>query len=492
MPLARIITRNPQDTIDASEYLRSLGYTVETVSPGEFRVTPAEFEINLDKCPSEKALERAKALLEARLGKVAAPEVANQPQPQKPKIPIAYDIVGRPVEFADEEEPAPDRRQKPNSATTALVSMFARAKQAIGAGIMGAGQSLRTRLHNFQHDRAEQRALKLEAELAQEREEIRHEEELARERVRQEIERQRWEGELAERHRQEQIEAEKAADEHRRIAADKVAAEQRERERIEAERAATLAAQREHARIDAERQSEQERFATEEERARVAAQHEALMETERQAAQQPTTEQPLTPQSPKQVASVAAEDPLSRVPSPVQRTPVRKPQSLAEALHWPPQGAQFSLPRLVRHRRGPISISGKAVAAGLGASFVLLLGFIAYANRRPASPLTPWDLLHNHSIRQEVPFGAATIPGAPVAARPAAPAVKRPTTKASPAVRSSPRKPANQRTARRLRQSSQNDSLAEDEVVVRHFQAAQPKPQSAPSTAKLKHYSDAE
>ena len=59
MPLARIITRSPQATILASEYLRSQGYMVETVSPGEFRVTPAEFELNLEKCGPQEALARA-------------------------------------------------------------------------------------------------------------------------------------------------------------------------------------------------------------------------------------------------------------------------------------------------------------------------------------------------------------------------------------------------------------------------------------------------
>ena len=46
MPLARIITRNPQDAFAVSEYLRSEGYTVETVSPAEFRITPAEIELD--------------------------------------------------------------------------------------------------------------------------------------------------------------------------------------------------------------------------------------------------------------------------------------------------------------------------------------------------------------------------------------------------------------------------------------------------------------
>jgi len=49
-----------------------------------------------------------------------------------------------------------------------------------------------------------------------------------------------------------------------------------------------------------------------------------------------------------------------------------------------------------------------------GASLLLLLGFVAYANRRPASPLSPGALMLGTSVKQEVPFGPVTItPPAP-------------------------------------------------------------------------------
>src|SRR5215470_12643521 len=147
MPLARIITRSPQDAVPASEYLRSLGYTVETVSPGDFRVTPAEIELDLGKCPPARVLERTKALLENRQSPARAPQAGEQQQREKAKVAIAYDIAGRPVEFADEEESLPERRQKPNSAATALISVLSRAKDGIAAAIAGVWHSAKTSVH---------------------------------------------------------------------------------------------------------------------------------------------------------------------------------------------------------------------------------------------------------------------------------------------------------------------------------------------------------
>ena len=68
MSLARIITRNTQAAFAVSEYLRSEGYIVATVSPGEFRITPAELELDLNHCKKSEAVARAKALVASRRG----------------------------------------------------------------------------------------------------------------------------------------------------------------------------------------------------------------------------------------------------------------------------------------------------------------------------------------------------------------------------------------------------------------------------------------
>ncbi len=385
MPLARIITRTPQDATAASDYLLSQGYTVETVSPEEFRITPAELELDLGRCRPGEAVARAKALVESQpmagqeqTEEAAAPEPA---QPQPAKIPVAYDITGRPVEFEDQKETA--RRQEPNSMGRALASML--------AALAGAWQSVESPVRGLQR----KRALKLEAELAREREETRRDEE----------------AELAERRRQEQTAAE---------------------------------------------------HQVEQERARVAALHEAMIAAERETAPQ---------RQPQQV------DP-----------PAPAPEVAAEVRQLPPHRSPArARPLLERRERAHMVIWRRAVATAFGASLMLLLGFIAYANRRPASPLSPGALMKNELVRQDVPFGAATITAAPVAVVPK-PRASVPV-KASPALRPATRKPsAGRRSAQPLRRPSRDDSPAEDEVVVRRSPA--PRPKLQPSTATLKRHSD--
>ncbi|HYN16157.1 MAG TPA: hypothetical protein VES66_10275 [Terriglobales bacterium] len=384
MPLARIITRTPEDAEAVSDYLLSRGYTVETVSPEEFRITPAELELKLEKCRPGQALARAKALVESQSG--AAIELAAVPElapPQKPKIPIAYDIAGRPVEFADEEEF--DRRQKSNGIGRALASLLSR---------------LTTPVRDSQQRRAEQRALKLEVELAREREEIKREEELARERVRQEMERQRQEAELAERRRQEQVAAEQQA-------------ERRRQKQIAALQAAGITVEPETA---------------------------------------PQQGQPVNPPEPAQGA-------------PRQQIPTARPGRGADRRMGPP----------VRRRRAPIPISGKALAIGCVAGLLVVLGLAAFNNRRPASPLSPGALMKDGSMKQDVPFGTATI--TPPKPSPVT------TAKSSPGIRPANRKPS----ASHPRRASQGNR---DGAVVRDLHTPPAQPQ--PSTAKLKQHPDVE
>jgi hypothetical protein len=391
MPLARIITRTPEDAIAASEYLLAQGYTVETVSPWEFHIAPAEIELNLEGCRPQEAVARAKTLVESQAMAVQAQseEAAAPAPPQTAQIPVAYDITGRPVEFAGQEETA--RRQEPNRMGRALASML--------AALAGAWQSVKSSVRGLQRRRAEQRALKLEAELARERQEIRREENLARERVRQEMHGQQEEAEPA------------------------------------------------------EQQAEQER-------ARVAALHEALIAAERDAARQ-RQPQPVDPPMPAGAAEVRQQ--------PAHGSPAR----------------ERPLPE--RRKRAPQVMVRRAVATAFGASLLLLLAFVAYANRRPASPLSPAVLMRDGQVKQNLPFGPATIMPAAAAVVPkpsASTAAKAPTV-----VRPATRKPsAGRRSAQPLRRPTRDDSPAEDEAVVRHFTPPRARPQ--PSTAKLKQYSD--
>ena len=447
MPLERIVTRSPQHAIAASAYLRSQGYTVETVSPGDIRVTPAEFELNLEKCGPAEALARAKALLEQDAPS-AETGAAPAEQPQKTKIPVAYDIAGRPVEFAEEEEILPERRRKPNTLVSSLLAMLTSAKQGITSGFNGAWNSVRKPIAEFRRERAEQRALELEAELAQEREEVRYQEELARERLRQEVERQRQQAEAAESQRQQRIAAAREAEHRRRMAAEQAAAEERERQRIEAERAAAQAAQQEEVRIESEQQA-----------AMMRAQQEDTASAGNEGAQQQQTK------------------------------PTASEYAARQQLHRPVAQCRQSF--RVHRPSAPIAISRNAVVTAFGASLLVLLGFVAFANRRPASPLSPGALMQNDSVKQDKPFGAATITPRP-ATVPKPHAAIAPA-KTSPAVRSTTQKRHSTRpSARRLRPHSQDDTLAEDEVVVRHLQPSRSKPQPTTANAKLKQYSDTE
>ena len=414
MPLARIITRTPQDAVAAAEYLRSQGYMVETVSPEEFRITPAEVELQLNRCSSAEAVERAQALLASHGAAEASAEVTAPPAvvpPQEGEIVLAYDITGRPVEYADQEQI--QRRQKPGNWWRALA-----------AGLAGVRQSVRRPALDLQRKRAEQRALKLEAEAAREREEIRRGEELARERERQEMERQRQEAERAERQRQEEITAER-------------------------------------------------------ERARVAALHEAMIAAQR-AATPPQPSPVAKPEAVPIIAAEEAEDNPNLLPAPAE--PASETQPAEQAVRPQPPRRPPHAQRLPVRRR-PMVISRAAVVTACGLSVLLLLGFVAYANRRSASPLAPGALMKD--VKQNVPFGAATIAPPPAAPKPV---VAAPAGRPSPTVRPANQKPpAARHGARQLRRPSQ-DSLAEDEVVVRHFTPPRARPQ--PSTAKLKRYSD--
>jgi hypothetical protein len=318
MTLARIITRNPQDAFAVSEYLRSEGYTVETVSPAEFRITPAELELDLNRCKRGAAVARAKAMVASRRGMAPveqeAPTAPEPALPKKAKVSVAYDIVGRPVAFADEEEP--ERNQGPRSTRNALASALSR---------------LMAPVRELQQWSAENRALKLEA--GQER---RREQELARERARQEMERRRVEAERAEQRRQEQVAAEQQAEQ--------------ERARAALVRNATIAAAG-----TAARKKQAETVAGE------------------KPAEQAQTE-------PASVENLVR-----------QQLPVRRPARSFVA------------------RRRTSTVLRRVTTAVLGASFMAFIGYIAYANRRPASPLSPGALMMNGSIKQEVPFGPVTI-----------------------------------------------------------------------------------
>ncbi|GEM_PF-3317806 len=108
MPLARIITKVAEDSLELTMQLRARGFKVETVAPGQVCPTPADVEVHLDDCDAEQALSAA----------------ASAPPDEDLYVfvaPGALDERARPIKvvplFAPSEEPAVSSRLGPASAT---------------------------------------------------------------------------------------------------------------------------------------------------------------------------------------------------------------------------------------------------------------------------------------------------------------------------------------------------------------------------------------
>jgi hypothetical protein len=65
VPLARIITRFPEESQELAENLRSRGFEVQTESPGKTSAQPVDLEITIEECDAEEALQRATAVKDA-------------------------------------------------------------------------------------------------------------------------------------------------------------------------------------------------------------------------------------------------------------------------------------------------------------------------------------------------------------------------------------------------------------------------------------------
>jgi len=90
MPLARILTRNPERTADLSTQLKQQGYSVEVARPDQTNLTPADLEIEFEVCERADVLDRA-ADLASELGADVAVAPGVLQMPPKPAVePIMY------------------------------------------------------------------------------------------------------------------------------------------------------------------------------------------------------------------------------------------------------------------------------------------------------------------------------------------------------------------------------------------------------------------
>jgi len=561
MPLARIVTRFPESSLAASEYLRSRGYTVEIVDPGDFRVTPAVLELKLGRCTPDEALLRAQeALREVETRKADEPVSVLNPDTEEQGEAIAYDIAGRPVQFAE-------RRKAPNTFRGALLSLLKRAWEDTGSRLPDALSSLglsgstpkvtdagpssaiaaeppaatqivpsqsSIEADNLARAAAEREAAEREhrariaARDAEERERIRLQQEsvAAAERERQRVVAAAREAELARQREQERVAAQRAAEERVRLQREAEIAAERERQRIAA-RAAEVARQREQERLAEQRAEERARLqreaemSAERERLRIASIREAELTRQRERDQQRAAAELAARRGGEKAlvkdANLAGERQrmLSAAGSAYEpsvnargreglRTYTVRPQPVQE--HHPYRRRKTDLPPAAWDRRlNPVREREwkKAFAAAGAIAILAAAGIIAFANRRPASPLSPEDINRSEAIEQQAPFGSATIapanpapvvaPQSPKPAPAMVPTIQKPAP-THPAVNHSaavPRRPTNSTTGGRLRRlAPEENQVAEDQVVVRHFQKQQPVLKSSARSGGIKQISD--
>jgi hypothetical protein len=499
MPLARIITNSAVAVAALAARLRAQGYTVEIVSP-ENRdgfTHPADVEITADACDPQEALARAPELAQeygpifVSAGVITAADAApneTHPVPVEPTAeaeenpkPESLADAGlkqkqnrllqwwkehsereaeagpAPMTAMNEVVPAPAMPDEVEEAGRAererLIEERRRAEAERVRIAEEASRARRVQALARQRKQAEQERLRQEAEAEQ----LRAEAEAKRLREQAEIERLRKEAEAA----QARVAALREREEQRRAQAE---AEMRRfaEQKAEAERLAQIEAHRAE-------QAEHER------RAQL---HAAQMEAERRAR--------LEAQQSVGSATEAGSQPI--MPAPDTSSNPRQVQASPMAPAGPARWKTYSYRRAPRPRRQLRQREREwRVAIVVAAVFAVLLmvGWSAIQNPRPAAPLSQQELTHSSTIQQEVPFGPATIAAPPAKATASpAPAMVQPAPPNPPA--KSP-KDAKHRRFRRSHAVAAGDD--EDDVTVRHFNGSPP-PQTQPGPTQARKYSD--
>src|SRR5438270_8912478 len=90
MPLARILTRNPERTADLSTQLKQQGYSVEVARPDQTNLAPADLEIEFEICERADVLDRAADLATELGADVAVAPGVLQMAPKSVTEPIMY------------------------------------------------------------------------------------------------------------------------------------------------------------------------------------------------------------------------------------------------------------------------------------------------------------------------------------------------------------------------------------------------------------------
>jgi hypothetical protein len=94
MPLARIITKSADDSLELSMQLRSRGFRVETVAPDQIPSAPADLEVCLEECAPEEVLTKAALVKESEdLWVFVAPGALDERSRPMRTIPLIPQVV---------------------------------------------------------------------------------------------------------------------------------------------------------------------------------------------------------------------------------------------------------------------------------------------------------------------------------------------------------------------------------------------------------------
>jgi hypothetical protein len=107
MPLARILTRNPERTADLSSQLKQQGYSVEVARPNQTNLAPADLEIEFEVCERADVLDRAADLATEIGADVAVAPGILQMAPKPAAEPIMYGSTAPQPVVADPIPPHP-------------------------------------------------------------------------------------------------------------------------------------------------------------------------------------------------------------------------------------------------------------------------------------------------------------------------------------------------------------------------------------------------
>jgi hypothetical protein len=94
MPLARIVTNNPEDARTLLRRLEAHGYTTEIVRPGDVYEGAADLEIELETLDSREALAKAARLSQGKQVSVfVASDCVELPQEQPEEVCLSQQLV---------------------------------------------------------------------------------------------------------------------------------------------------------------------------------------------------------------------------------------------------------------------------------------------------------------------------------------------------------------------------------------------------------------